>query len=272
MSKNETLTFWLSIGAAIFAVVLLYSYTQKKSAEISKTFGVQTTVIVATKDIYEMETVQENMVDIISIPQNFVQPGHVKQLEEIVGLVALAPINKGEQILKNKIIKPGPETGLSLQVSPGKRAVTIPVDAVRGAAKLLKPGDRVDVVAALDFNNGNVQKKYIKTILQDTVILATGVEIVKELPGIYLDIGEETHIKNLRTENDFSTVTIEVPPTEAQKVIYILSVNPSSLFFTLRHPSDNGYIALKQSDLSDVLGAGVTRQPSSKGNPRRLGR
>ncbi len=272
MNKNETLTLWLSIGAAIFAVVLLYSYTQKKSAEIAKTFGVQTTVVVATKDINEMQTVQENMVELRQIPENFVQPGHIKELEGIVGLVALAPIDKDEQILRNKIIKPGPETGLSLQVSPGKRAVTIPVDGVRGVAKLLKPGDRVDVVAALDLNTGTVQKRFIKTLLQDIVILATGVQIVNELPRIHEEIGGESYTRNLRTENKFSTVTIETPPQEAQKLIYILSTNPSSIFLTLRHPSDNSHMALKQADLSSVLGAGVVRRPASKSKSLNLGR
>ncbi|MGI9549130.1 MAG: Flp pilus assembly protein CpaB [Bdellovibrionales bacterium] len=272
MNKNETLTLWLSIGAAIFAVILLYSYTQKKSAEIAKNFGVQTSVVVAVQDINEMETIQENMVEIQQVPENFVQPGHVKQMEEIVGLVALAPINKSEQLLKNKIIKPGPETGLSLQVSPGNRALTLPVDGVRGVAKLIKPGDHVDVLAALDLNTGSVQKRYIKTLLQDTVILATGVQITNELPRIHQEIGGQDYIKNLRTENDFSTVTIEVTPSEAQKLVYILSTNPSSLFLTLRHPSDNSARVLKQADLSDVLGAGVVRQNTTKRTPAGAGR
>jgi len=268
MNKNETLALWLSIGAAIFAVVLLYSYTQQKSAEIAKTFGEQTRVVVATKDINEMETIQENMVEIRQVPKNFVQPAHIKQVEEIVGLVALAPISKSEQILTTKIIEPGPETGLSLQVSPGKRAVTIPVDSVRGVAKLIKPGDRVDILAALDLSTGSSQKRYIKTILQDTVIVATGAQITNELPRIHQEIGGKDYIRNLRTENDFSTITIEVPPAEAQKIIYIVSTNPSSIFVTLRHPSDNSYLALKPADLSDVLGAGVIRRAASTKAPK----
>ena len=266
MKKNETLALWVSVGAAIFAVILLYSYTQEKSAEISKTFGTQTTVVVVKEDIEELHTIQEDMVDLKQVPENFVQPGHARQLEEVVGLVALAPMSKGEQILKNKVIKPGPETGLSLQVSPGKRALTIPVDEMRGVAKLINPGDRVDLVAALDLNTGAVQKRYIKTLLQDTVILATGQNIVNELPRLHEEAGGVDYIKNLRVENKFSTVTIEVQPQEAQQIIYILSTNPSSLFLTLRHPSDNSHLALRQSELTDVLGTGVrrsTRKPAS---------
>lgn len=266
MKKNETLALWASVGAAVFAVILLYSYTQEKSAEITKVFGVQTSIIVAKEDINEMQTLQENMVETIQVPENFVQPGHARQLEEVVGLVALAPISKGEQVLKNKIIRPGPETGLALQVAPGKRAVTIPVDETRGVAKLLNPGDKVDIIAALDLNTGASQKRYIKTLLQDVLILATGQKIVNELPRLHEEIAGEDFIKNLRAENNFSNVTVEVSPKEAQSIIHLLSTNPGSLFFTLRHPSDNSSPnALRPIELADILNLNTGRQPANTG-------
>ena len=261
MNKNETLTLWISVAAAIFAVALLYSYTQEKTEEITKKYGVQTSVVVALDFIDEMQTVQENMVELQQVPKEFVQPGSARRIEEVVGLVALAPIGKDEQILKNKVIKPGPEIGLSLQVSPGKRAVTVPIDETRAVARLLKPGDRVDLVAALDLNTGVTQKRYIKTLLQDVVILATGLQIVNELPRLHEEIGGEDYIKNLRTENIFSSVTIELDPWQAQKLIFILSTNPGSLFLTLRHPSDNSRPRLKQVEMSDVLGLGSAAPP-----------
>ena len=239
MGKNETLTLWISVGAALFAVMLIYSYIQQKSKEITKTFGVRTSVVVATSDVNEMETVQENMVELKQIPESFAQPGFAKQIEDVVGLVALSPISKGEQVLRNKVIKPGPETGLSLQISPGKRALALPVDEIKGVSRLLKPGDRIDIITALDMGEGMSKKKYIKTILQDVVILASGMDIVNELPRIYEEVGEQGYVKNLRTENKFSTITVEVSPREVQSLVYILSTNPNSLFFSLRHPSDN---------------------------------
>ena len=264
MRKNETLTLWISVGAALFAVLLIYSYTQKKSAEIAETFGVQTSVVVVVNDINEMETVQENMVELKQIPESFVQPGYAKQIEDVVGLVALSPIRKGEQILRNKVIKPGPETGLSLQISPKKRALTLPVDEVRGVAYLLKPGDRIDIITALDVGEGVSKQRHIKTLLQDVVILAVGKEIVNELPRLYEEVGNQGYIKNLRSENKFSTITVEVGPRDAQRLVYILSTNPSSLFFSLRHPSDNEKPTLIHSGLSSLFGANM---PKTEGKP-----
>ena len=269
MNKNETVSLWISIGAALFAAFLIFSYTQEKTKEISKVLGAQTSVVVASQFINEMQTVQEDMVELAQVPEKFVQPGYARQVEDVVGLIALAPINKGEQILNNKVILPGPETGLSLQVSPGKRAVTVPINETRAVARLLKPGDRVDMVVAVDFNAGTSQKRYIKTMLQDMVILATGKRVMNELPRIHEEIGGQDYIKNLRTENDFSTVTVEATPEDTQKIIYLLSTDPDSIFFTLRHPSDSGILpVLRQTDLADILGGGVVSRSLAQKRPR----
>lgn len=267
MNKNETLTLWISVAAAIFAAFLIFSYTQEKTKEISKVFGVQTSVVVASTFIREMETVQENMVELVQIPEKFVQPGYARQIEDVVGLVALAPIDKGEQVLSNKIIVPGPETGLSLQVSPGKRAVTIPINEHRAVARLLKPGDRVDMLVALDLDTGTSQKRYIKTLLQDVVILATGLRVVNELPRLHEELGGQDYIQNLRMETDFSTITVEASPEDTQKIVYLLSTNPEGVFFTLRHPSDNSFLSLRQTELADVLSGGIVRGPAQSKRP-----
>lgn len=267
MNKNETLTLWLSIGAAVFAVMLLYSYTQEKSAQVSKKFGAMTSIVTAVRDIGEMETVNDSMVQLKEYPSSFVQPEALLTMEEAIGLVALAPISEGEQVLRTKITHPGPTTGLSLQVSPTKRALTIPIDEMRGVAKLLKPGDRVDIVASLDVREGAVQKKEIKTIMQDVVILATGIKVVNELPRVFEEISGKDFIRNIRAATDFNSITIEADPKDVQDLVYVLSTAPGALFLSLRHPSDHSINPhLPVSSLNSLLGKGVARRPSSKKN------
>lgn len=239
MNKNETLVLWLSVGLAIFAVMLVYSYTQEKTQSLTKRFGAKTTLVVSTKDINEMETLDESMLELVEVPMNFAQPGHVGNIEDAIGLVALAPIQSGEQILDNKIIKPGPVTGLSLQVTPKSRALTIPIDEMRGVAKLIKPGDRVDILAALDVRSRGGSTRHVKTILQNVVILATGLNVVNELPRLHEQVGSSDFIKNIRSNSDFSSITIEAEPDNIQKLVYILSTSPGSLFLSLRHPNDS---------------------------------
>jgi pilus assembly protein CpaB len=253
MGNNEARTLWISIGAAFFAVFLLYSYTQERSAELTKKFGAKQRVVIATKDINEMETIDESKLSIEDRPVDFVQPQALQDPERAVGMVALAPIKSGEQILESKIMEPGPVTGLSLQVAPTKRAVTIPIDDTRGVAKLLKPGDRIDLVAALDVGRGATQRREVKTILQDVVVLATGLRIVNELPRLFERVGQTDFIKNIRADTNFSTITVEASPQEAQNLIYILATSPGSLFLTLRHPSDRAKVNLTQSNVDTLL-------------------
>lgn len=254
MNNNETRTLWISVGAALFAVFLLYSYTQEKSADLMKKFGAKQRVVVAARDINEMETVDETMLQIVEKPVDFIEPEAVSNPEDAVGQVALAPIKKDEQILESKIMRPGPITGLSLQVSPSKRAVAIPIDEMRGVAKLVKPGDRIDLIAALDVGKGADQRREVKTIMQDVIILATGLKVSNELPRLFETSGNETFIKNIRADTSFSTITVEVDPKEAQDLIYILSTSPGSLFMSLRHPSDRTKNRLPIATVDGVLG------------------
>ncbi len=254
MNSNESRTLWISIFSALFAVVLLYSYSQERTAEITKKFGAKEKVVIATRDINEMETINETMLQIIERPVDFIEPKAVNDPELAVGKVALAPIKENEQILESKIMEPGPITGLSLQVSPGKRAITIPIDEVRGIAKLIKPGDRIDIMAAIDIGAGANQKREVKTLLQDVTILATGSTIINELPRLFEKHGKEEFVKNMRADTSFTTVTIEATPTEVQDLVYILSTAPGSLFISLRHPSDNLKTQLASSSVQTVLG------------------
>ena len=268
MNPNETRTLWISVFSGLFAVFLIYSYTQEKSAELTKKFGAKEKVVVAVKDINEMETINETMLQIIERPVDFIEPKAVNDPELAVGKVALAPIKQNEQILESKIMEPGPITGLSLQVTPGNRAVTLPVDDIRGIAKLIKPGDRIDLIAALDVGAGKKQRREVKTIMQDVVILATGVKVINELPRLFEEQGDKTYVQNLRADTSFSTITIEATPKKAQDLIYILSTSPGSLFMTLRHPSDNTKNNLRVSTVESVLGK-VTR-PTVRKQLKRL--
>lgn len=254
MNQNETRTLWISVGSALFAVFLLYSYTQEKSAELTKKFGAKQRVVVATQDINEMETIDETMLQVVEKPVNFIEPQAVSDPEQVVGMITLAPIKKDEQVLQSKVSQPGPVTGLSLQVSPSKRAISIPVNEINAVSKLLNPGDRIDIVAAVDVGKGVTQHREVKTLMQDVVILATGLKVSNELPILYEKQGKEEYLKNLRRDFGFTTITVEASPEESQDLIFLLSTSPGSLFLTLRHPSDHSKKRFPESTIDTLLG------------------
>lgn len=264
MSSSETRTFWISIGVALFAIFLLYSWSQSQKEEVSRKFGATKRVVVASQDIAEMETIDESKLEMVERPAEFIQPDFISEPEVAVGQVAAAPIKKGEQLLQTKLLLPGPETGLSMEVSPTKRALSIPIDDMRGVSRLLRPGDRIDLIAAIDYGKGADQKKEVRTVLQDAPVLATGLNVANKIPVRFeKDSNGAINRINLSGNTNFNNITIEVKPEEAQQIIYILATSPGSLFVTLRHPNDRYVNPTRTTSVEDVLGRPNLRLPSS---------
>ena len=264
MNGNETRTLWISIGAALFAVFLLYSWSQEQKTAMARKFGSTKRVVIAKEDIAEMETVDESKLDYVDQPVDFIQPDAVSEPENAIGQVAAVPIKKGEQLLQTKLLLPGPETGLAMEVSPGKRAITIPVDDMRGVSRLLRPGDRIDIVAALDSGKGADAKREVRTILQDVPVLAAGVNVVNRIPRRFEAEANGKILRiNLNASTNFTTIVVEATPAESQQLIYILATSPGSLFTTLRHPNDRQVAPVRTVGIDDLLArpAVVARPP-----------
>ncbi len=240
MGPNESRNLWISLGAGIFATFMLYSYTQEKKSEMDKTLGDKVRVVVAKEDVLDMETIFETKLEIKEKLKDEVEPDAFRDIGDVLGTVAAIPIKKGQTLTKNKVLEPGPETGMAIQVSPNMRAVTIPVDDVRSNAKLIRPGDRVDIFAVVDTGSGANQKKQVILYKENVVILATGLNVNNNLPRtIEKDASGKNLVQNTLTgDTKYNTITVEAPAMEAQDLLALVSSNPGSLYFSLRNPND----------------------------------
>ena len=263
--NNKALT--LSLVMALIAVFFVESYVSSIEEETRKKFGTEVLVVAAKKDINEMETVDETMLELKKIPKRFLEPsaisferaedkdgGFARDLKKLAGNVAIVPIKKGEQITFNKITEPSMRTGLSPQVTPGKRAVAVPINEITGVAKLVKPGDRVDIIAVLDF--GGREKKVAKTILQDVVVLAVGRYVTNNVGRVVENeaFGGKQKIRSLTQFDGYSSVTIEVDPEQAQAVALVTSNSANSISLALRNNDDTARSGSGMMMLNDVLG------------------
>jgi pilus assembly protein CpaB len=257
---NETKSLWISVAAGLFAAFLLYSYSQEKKAEWDKKFGNTKNVVVAQIDIDEMVTIDDTMLTVVQRPAEFIEPGALTDIDAAIGQVAATPIRKDEQVLEQKLLNPGPDTGIALQVAPTKRAVTIPVTEISGIGKLIRPGDRVDIVAAIDTGRGANQRREVQVMMQDAVVLATGKSIMNNIPRlIERDAGsKDVRLLSLTGDSTYTSITIEATPKEAQDLIYILSTSPGNIYFTLRNPNDRSNNRLPASTIESLTGKPVT--------------
>lgn len=244
--------FTLSLVIAGIAVFMVQSYISGREAQFVQAYGNSVPVVVAKTDIKELELIDDRKVQIATVPQKFKSPGAFTKIEELYNTIASVPIKKGEQITNPRITYPGSRSGLSRQISIGKRAFSIQVSEGQAVSKLIKPGDRVDVMTMMDYAGGRKEMIKVKTVLQDVYVLATGLNVTKEIPLVGMKIDKEIRKMNLNNYTNFSTVTLELTPYEVQKMIFLIT--SSNVYLSLRNNDDKKLESISGTKLYDVLG------------------
>ncbi|MGB0453613.1 MAG: Flp pilus assembly protein CpaB [Bacteriovoracaceae bacterium] len=245
--------FTLSLLIAIFAMFLVNTYIDDQKASITKRYGREKAVVVAKQNIKELELIDDSKVTVMNVPNSFKSPGAFGSIKDVDGTVATVPILKGEQITKPRVTFPGAKTGLSRQVSVGKRAIAMVVNDLRAVGKLIKPGDRVDVIATIDYSDGEKDRQKVMTLFQDVYVLSTGKSLTNSLPVIGVKYPKVIKKMNLSTYADYNTVTLEVTPFQAQKLIYIQQYAGYPLYLSLRNHADKEQVRIQATKLFDVL-------------------
>jgi pilus assembly protein CpaB len=273
--NNKALT--LSLVMAVIAVFFVQSYVSSIEDEAKKKFGTEVLVVTAKRDVKEMETINETMLQLRLVPKRFLEPSAIsydkkeedketaRSLRALAGSVAVVPIKKGEQISSTKIAEPSIRTGLAPQITPGKRAVSIPVNETTSVAKLVKPGDRVDVIAIVDPGGGR-DRKIAKTILQDVIVLAVGRSITNNAARI-VEADPYTgkdKVRSLVDDFSFSSVTVEVDPGQAQTIALLLANGEASTSIALRNNDDGDRFNLGATTFEDLLGPDIRRIPAGR--------
>jgi pilus assembly protein CpaB len=248
-----------SLVFALLAMLLVYFYVSEREASIKKTYGTEVTVVVATKDINEFTQITSDMLATKTVPSTFAMPRAEKlSINDILssGSVAAAPIAAGEQLMPSKLLVKGAETGLASQVAITRRAISIQVDEVTGVTKLVKPGDRVDIVSMVNYQGPTGQMQEVKTVMQDVNILSVGEVIQNQVPSVFEEdpLSGSRRAVNMRGNRNFSTITVEVTPADAQKLILLAEMG-SRLYLTLRNPVDREVaVSLSTTTVDKVLG------------------
>jgi pilus assembly protein CpaB len=157
--------------------------------------------------------------------------------------MALAAVARNEPILRSKITAPGQRATLSSILDPGKRAVTVRVDDVRGVAGFIQPGDRVDVVLIRTEAESRTNEGFSDVILQSAKVLA-----IDQITG------ERTEQPTIA-----KAVTLEVTPEEAQKIL--LATNIGRLSLILRQPEEVATGSVQRVTEADLSNARPVPKP-----------
>ncbi len=246
--------FTLSLVIAGIAMFMVYSYLDDRESKFIEEYGNPSPVVVAKVDIKELELIDDRKLKIENIPKKFQMPGHFKKIEELYNTIAAVPVKTGEQITRPRITYPGAQSGLARQIAVGKRALSVQVQENQAVSKLIKPGDRVDVLATIDYAGGKKERVKVKTVLQDVLVLSTGLYVTNSVPIVNLQTSEnEGREMKLNKYVNFNTVTLELTPFEVQKMVFLVT-GGGGIFLSLRNNDDKTIERISGTRLFDVLG------------------
>lgn len=211
MKNRRALMFAIVLGFLAFFFLIFYVSSMEK-----RYLGKfeQVSVLVAKKDITQFEVLDETMLDIASVPKQFVQPlaATKDDVGQVIGYVASNTIKKGEQILKTKLNLLG-EDGISPIIRKGFRACTVSVNEVTGVGGHIRNGDSVDIIGTFQTLTDKRQTKSLEgvTLFQNVPVLATGKNYRFD-PRVNTSKNKTTLFQASSQSSGFSTVTLEVTP------------------------------------------------------------
>jgi len=233
------------------------------AAEAPKTPA--THVLVAKTTMKPGMFVQVANLEWIAWPKEGVAPGFIvqgeKQMEDFIGAVARMSITRGEPVTEAKLVKPGDRGFLAAVLSPGNRAMTVPITATSGNAGFVFPGDRVDLIMTAKYavqteksggEKTEQQREFAATVLTGVRVLA--IDQKTENPKGETSVGK--------------TATLEVSPKQAEIVALSLAVGQLSL--SLRALAQDAAVTGPESPDSgeSVAFASTDSQPRQTAKPK----
>ncbi|MFH1726341.1 MAG: Flp pilus assembly protein CpaB [Elusimicrobiota bacterium] len=171
--KGVLIPLILAVGAAVVYLMVLTS----REKQLSRSYE-NATVLVARVDMPERTLLKEDLVATKAVPRKFMAQDAIEikvasDIKQIANLVTRVRVPKGNQITQSALTSLSPTSGLSVKIPPGYRGAVVPVES--DLLKLIKPGDRIDVLVTFDaLMSDNRKEKVTATILQNVLVLGVG--------------------------------------------------------------------------------------------------
>jgi pilus assembly protein CpaB len=153
----------------------------------------------------------------------------------VYGAVLRHPLAVGDPIRRGDIVKPGDRDFLQVVLTPGARAIAIPVATGGASTGLLTPGDFVDVILTQDFKDGNTpltRRSVGETVASNLRVLAIDAPDAKGNFGrtVTLEVtAEQAELINVAAELGKLSLTLRSvigPTTDPTRVAAAEHVRP----------------------------------------------
>lgn len=164
-------------------------------------------------------------------------------MTKLIGTVVRFAITAGEPVTQGTLVSPQDRGFLAAALTPGMRAITVPVSKQSGVAGFIFPGDRVDMMLTQSVGGDEGSLQVAETVLRNLRVLATDQATTQEV------------VDGKTVPRVSGTVTLEVTPRIAEKVTVAQTLG--SISFSLRPLADS------HGDLERALASGEVKLPAN---------
>lgn len=219
MSNRRVLILVVAVGLAAVTAFATFNYVSSADeralgdAELVEVFMVKKDI---EKGFPGERALDESYIVKDRIPKKFYPSKAVVNVQTLRGKVALAPLAAGVPVVDGSFVEPRlARESFAQRIDKGMQAVTLSVNDVQGVARLVVPGDKVNmlITTTLDPAAGP-QTQYV---LQALEVLAVG-NTTELQPG---EVAPTTQSQAGTAQTaDSGLITFAVPALDAERVVH----------------------------------------------------
>jgi len=157
----------VAIICGAVAAITLYTYLQGVEKKVTASSH-YTQIAVAARPLLIRTRIEKEDIHLVRIPRSTKEEGDLSTVEEAVGKVITTKLLAGQKLKRELLLPANKLGGITHQIPPLWRAVTISTDEVNSIAGMLVPGDRVDLLAFLR------EEQRSRVLAKDREVLAVG--------------------------------------------------------------------------------------------------
>ncbi|MCA9249285.1 MAG: Flp pilus assembly protein CpaB, partial [Planctomycetales bacterium] len=234
MRPKSMLLLALALGCGLVASIGISQVMDKRSKQTGPAAPETESIYVALSDINLGDTISAEMLELQDWPKDKIQPGAVREIDEVVGRKPRTKIYQGDPILEAKLVSADAPDAPSEQIPPGYRTFAVKVTEEAGTAGLARAGDRVDVQLFVKKDERkNIPETKVHTILENVRVFAVD-QVFRR--------GTEQEEGGMIAK----TITLVITPRESSMLN--LAAGVGDIRLVLRNPDDE--LASEESEVT----------------------
>lgn len=228
MGNRRVLILVIAVALAGLTAFLTFNYANAaderafKDAELVEVFLVRKDI---PKGFPGEKAVDEGYIGKESIPRKFFPAKAITNAQALRGQVALAGLSAGVPVVEGNFVEPrAAQESFAQRLGKDQQAVTLSVSDVQAVARLVVPGDHVNLMLTTDkpAAAGEPTGKQTQFVLQNVEVLAVGNSTALQ-PGESAVEPQALQAGVVKTA-DSGLMTFAVPALDAERVVHASQV------------------------------------------------